>query len=119
MDTGPIKKSINEIFERKRAAVLAIAKNEAALALQEFQQNQPATPGAIGKYWTNRTAQAAARVYADAYIDDEVVAWFIAHGVFYGVFLELANDRMRAALKPIIEAHLEPFKKKVEQLYAD
>jgi len=119
LDTNTVKREISNIFERRRAQVLALSKMEAAKALQEFQANQPATPNSPGKYWINRTAQAAARVFSDAEFTEDGVRWFMAHGVYYGVYFELCNNRQHAALYPIITAHLKEFMWKIGELYKD
>jgi hypothetical protein len=119
MDVEPIKKEVEEIFKRRQAAILAMCKYEAASALQEFQVNQPASPDTPGKYWFNRTAQAAARVFADGELTEDGARWFMAHGVLYGVYLELSNNRAHEALRPIIEARLKEFMWKIGELYKD
>jgi uncharacterized protein (DUF2336 family) len=110
-------RNIASIYERRRAAVYALCLSYAARALNKFRADQPAVPGTAGKYWNNQTGQAAARVFANAAMEENVLSWFMAHAVQYGVYLELANDRKHEALRPIIQEFIEPFTKDLRELY--
>jgi hypothetical protein len=56
-------------------------------------------------------------MFSNAFIDGNDVGWFLSHGVQYGVYLELANDRQNEAIRPIIRELLPQFKKDVEELF--
>jgi hypothetical protein len=56
-------------------------------------------------------------VFSNAFKDDNIIGWYIAHGVEYGVYLELANDGAHQALRPIVEEFMSPFFKDVKSLY--
>lgn len=55
------------------------------------------------KNWTDRTSQAVDRMFSSAFIDKDEIGFFLSHGVFYGVYLELANDRKYEIIRPVIE----------------
>ncbi len=112
-DVGRVSRRIRSIYERRRLAVYALSLSYAARALNYFRQNQD-----DNAYWTNRTHPGAMdRVFADAQIEGDIVSWFIAHGVDYGIYLELANNRQNEALRPTIVHFFDDFKKDLESLY--
>lgn len=92
--------AIENIYRRKVAALYAESKRLAQQAVQELQSNQ-----ANNAYWNNQTYQALERIFADAFQDADAVGFFVAHGVEYGVWLEIANDRQHEALRPIVEKY--------------
>jgi len=125
-----VSRNLDIIFARKKAAVLALCLEYAALILEEFRKQQVVGPGGgswidrfngqgVGEYWNNQTENAARMVFSDAFMDDEEVGFYIAHMVEYGVYLELANDRRHEALRPLIEEFYPRFRKDLEAIYAD
>lgn len=107
------------IYQRRRAAVYALCLGFAGYALAKFREEQPAIFAASGEYWTNQTTVAAQMVFSDAFSEGDAVGWFLAHGVEYGVYLELANDRQNEALRPIVEEFFPKFMQQVRAIYAD
>jgi hypothetical protein len=106
------KNKINSIYERRRAALYALSLSYAAQALNNFRRDQ-----ANNDYWTNQTSIAFNSVFADAFIDRNVVGWFLAHGVEYGVYLELSNDGQNAGIRLNVEALAQDFLDDVNKLY--
>lgn len=102
-DVERVKKSIGDIFERRRVAVYALCLAYAGYALRNFQARQPATVGSRGRYWVNRTGQAAARMFTRAGKSGSVLWWRMSHGVPYGIYLERANNRRNQAIMPTVE----------------
>jgi len=80
----------------------ALNRYYATLVLNYFLSVQPPIINARGKYWFNWTAQAAARMFADIFEEGKDMGFFLAHGVDYGVYLTLCNDRRHDALWPIV-----------------
>ncbi len=111
-DTRRVSKKIKTIYERRKLAVYALSLSYAARALNYFRQNQDSNA-----YWSNRTYQARDRVFSNAQIEGDIVSWFIAHGVDYGIYLELANNRLHEALRPTIVHFFADFKKDLEKLF--
>lgn len=111
-DVAKVKGNIGSIYERRRQAVYALSLNYAARALSAFRSAQSQE-----RFWKNQTKQALNRMFSDAQLTDNVVSWFMAHGVSYGVYLELANDRQHEALRPIIAALFPRFKRDLDQIY--
>jgi len=109
-----VKKRTESLFERKRAALYALSLRYAAEALNDFRKKQ-----AQNAYWTNRTGTARDLVFSDAYLEETEVGWFIAHGVEYGVYLELANNGRYEALRPTIKEFAKPFFNDAKKLYKD
>ena len=87
------------------------------MAIQYFISVQKTGIGNPGKYWHNQTEQAAARVFAKAFRDGKDFGWFIAHGVDYGVYLTLANDRKHDGLTPIIKRYAGRYFNDVKKLF--
>ena len=111
-DIKKVSQNIIKIYARKEAAAFALASSFAIKSLNLFRQNQSG-----GKYWENKTQQAFNRVFANAFKDSAGLGFFIAHGVDYGVYLELANDRKHAALEPITSEMAVRFIKELKILY--
>ena len=109
---------LKEIYQKKRAALYSLCLAFAGAALSEFRSRQPGGSGVTGEFWTNQTSVAADSVFSDAFVDKDDVGWFLAHGVEYGVYLELANDRQHEALRPIVEAMFPKFMDAVRSVYA-
>jgi hypothetical protein len=103
---------IDSFFDRKIAALYAEAQRLAAEALAELQGQQR-----DNQFWNNETFQALQRLFADAFQDDDAVGFFLAHGVEYGVYLELANNRQNEALRPMIEKYALKFKLFAQELF--
>jgi len=114
-----VKKNIAAIYERRRAACYALSLAYAADALDWFYDLQPARPNSQGAFWFNRTAQAALRMVADAFKRGENVGWLFGHGVDYGVYLELANDRQNEAIAPLIRHFAGQFFIDARELFID
>lgn len=111
-----VGQNIANIFERKKAAAVALCLYYAGLILAEFRKRQGDAVGQ-GEYWDNRTTSAARSVFSDGIVDDEEIGFFIAHLVEYGVYLEIANDRAHEALRPLIEEFYPQFKKDLDEVY--
>lgn len=104
--------NVASIYERKVAALYAEAKRLAEEALQEMQTEQ-----ANNEFWDNQTRQAMLQLFSDAFLDADSVGFFLAHGVEYGVYLELANDRQNAILVPTIDRFALKFKLFAQELF--
>ena len=114
--TAKVKLTIEEIYARKKIAAYALCLHYSALALQYFRKRQSGR----GLYWTNRTHLAADTVFSGAFKEEgEIVGWFMAHTLQYGVYLEKANNEKHAALNPIVN-HFQPyFMYHMREIYAD
>ena len=111
-----VSRNIAAIYERKRAAVYALSVYYAGLVLAEFRKRQL---GGTGYYWSNKTFSAGNTVFSDAFQEGDTIGFFLAHAVEYGVYLEMANDRVHAALRPLIEEFFPKFKADLEKIYVD
>lgn len=113
-DVNQVQRNIHSIYNRRRAALFALALRYAGLALQFFRQQQ-----ATGKYWENQTNTAMNAMFSDAFISGDVVGWFMAHGVQYGVYLETANDRQNEAIRPVLAMFSPRFIRDARKLFGD
>ena len=82
---------------RNVIASIALCRYYSARALELFRRFQ-----GFNGFWNNQTANAYNGVFSNSFAEDNEIGFFIAHGVEYGVFLELANDRKHEALWPVI-----------------
>jgi hypothetical protein len=108
-----VKNNIRSIQQRQLTAAFAVFQLYAVLILNEFNQRQ-----AGNEFWQNRTFQAMSAVFANAFKDQNSIGLFIAHGVDYGVYLELANDRRYEALRPLIKKYFPIVRAALQTLVA-
>lgn len=108
-----VNNNITSIVQRKRAAIFALCLYYAGLALNYFRAQQ-----ANGAYWANRTGQARDRVFSGPISENDVLGWFLAHGVRYGIYLELTNDGQNAALEPVVGIFAKQFLSDVKRIIA-
>lgn len=107
-----VKKNTEEAFLRKKAAAFALAQSASVQAISLFRKEQ-----AKERFWENQTFQAFNRVFSNAFIDADGLGFFIAHGVDYGVYLELANNRRNNALRPIAKLQGIKFLRALKAVY--
>lgn len=112
MSLKTIGAATEAIFQRKIAALYAESKRLSAEAVDEMQQKQEGN-----QFWNNQTRQALLRLFGDAFLDKDAVGFFLAHGVEYGVYLELANNRQNAILVPTIGKYALKLKLFAQELF--
>ena len=111
-DIVKIRANIDALYDRTKAAVYALCKQYAGLALQRFRQKQ-----ARDAYWNNQTNTAYNTVFSDAELTREYCEFFLAQSVEYGVYLELANDRKHEAIRPTVMAFYSRFMRDLEKIF--
>jgi hypothetical protein len=104
--------NIRGTFERKVATTYALCLEYAARAEAYFKNEQ-----AGNRWWTNRSGQARDRMHGGAEKSALFLSWFLAHGVQYGTYLELANDGRYQAIRPVINYFLPEFKKDLMRIW--
>ena len=116
MNEDKVAENVNKIFEKRKKAVIALCRYYAKLVIQDFKDLQNSN-----YYWENQSFFARDLMFAKQFVEDDkqVVGFFMAHGVSYGVYLELANDRKYAALKPTIDKFLPQFKEDLKKIYGN
>lgn len=77
-------------------ALYALAQGVALEALNSAKESAP---------WNDQTTSARRLLFAEAFQEDKAVGFFVAHGVQYGVYLELSNDRKNEILRPTVEEY--------------
>ncbi|MHB9293845.1 hypothetical protein Holit_02964 [Hollandina sp. SP2] len=110
--------NINDSYDRRRIAVLALCKKYAELGKQTAQERQGLEQGQ-GGVWTNRTSLAVKGIRGFTEQTEEYAAWGIKHTVEYGKHLELANNRRYAVLEPTVRGLRDDFMEEVGGIYAD
>lgn len=110
-EIAALKGEITAIYARKKNAVYALCLYYAGLTLQRFRQKQ-----AEEKFWHNRTNVAYNTVFSDAELTKEFCGFFLTHTVEYGIFLELANNRIHESLVPTVMAFYSRFMRDLEEI---
>ena len=87
-------KGIVAVDKKAQAAVEMYAKNQAKKLESYAKKNAP---------WTDRTGMARKSLRADTSKLDNGIRITLAHGVDYGLWLELAHEKRFAIVKPTIE----------------
>lgn len=106
-----------ELLVRRVATLEALNRYYAVEVINYFLSKQPPKINTPGDYWHNRLAVAATKVFARAFNEGKDFGWFIAHGVDYGVFLELANNRKHAALWPVVQKFARQYLEDVKKIF--
>ncbi|MEX0975040.1 MAG: hypothetical protein WD024_06830 [Bacillota bacterium] len=99
--------------DRRRAAIVALAKNYAGTLEARAKQNAS---------WTDRTGNARNGLFGAVQVSGikaDTVVIRLAHSMDYGPFLELANDGKYAILKPTLDAAVPEIYKAYERLWKD
>lgn len=112
LSVSEISDNIKAIYDRKRAAVVALCNFYATKAVKIFNDNQKNSA-----YWNNQTFQAKNNVFGGDIDEKDFVGFFLAHGKEYGIYLELSDDRKNEALRPIINSLWADFKKDLQEIY--
>lgn len=111
-DIKKVKRQIKKIYNRKKRAALAVCLLYAARAKERILQLQ-----GMNRFWTNQTGVAKNLIFEGVIKTKKEFGWFVAHGVEYGIYLELANDRKHAVLLPTIVRFYNRFIEAVEKIY--
>lgn len=110
---------VNAVWIKQRAKLTALNLYYASLVINYFRQVQPSGVDTKGKFWRNQSGQAAVRMFSGHVETKYDLGWFISHGVDYGIWLTLANDRKHDALWPIIKRYAGRYLRDVEKLFSD
>lgn len=120
LGVGTVMQNIaNAVWVKQRAKLTALNMYYATLVINYFNQVQPSGINRSGKFWTNRSGQAAVRMFANAFESQYELGFFIAHGVDYGIWLTLANDRKHDALTPCIQRFVGRYLRDVQKIFSD
>lgn len=93
-DTSSLKKNINKMSVKLGAVILMYSATKASELQAKMKVNRP---------WTDRTGMAKATLNAKvSQPSQNVVRITLAHGVDYGVWLELAHEKNYAIIAPTI-----------------
>lgn len=93
MDASGLEKGI-EAFESKADAAIRLYADTSALKLQNYAREH--------RRWTDRTGQARQRLTGDVLTVTGGYKLRLAHGVDYGVWLELAHEKRFAIIPETI-----------------
>ena len=119
--------NIKKIIEQRKVKLYALSLSYAGKAINIFRQRQAggnskndfrqSQVGSNGAFWANQTDQALKKMFSNAFIDGNEIGFFMSHGVEYGVYLELANDRQNESIRPIMLELAPEFFKAVKEIF--
>lgn len=93
--SSSLSSGLDKMGEKLGAVVLMYAATKAVELEAKMKQNRP---------WTDRTGMAKATLNTKvSQPDDHTVRITLAHGVEYGIWLELANQKNYAIIGPTID----------------
>ncbi len=93
IDIASLKDGFLSLPETARKAIIAYGNTSAAKIESEAKKNRP---------WTDRTAQARQRLHGECLQIPIGIRIVLAHGVDYGIFLELSNEKQYAIVYPTL-----------------
>lgn len=106
--------NIESIMGRKILAAVALCHLYAGLSLQAFRVAQ-----AQDEFWTNQTNMAYNTVFSGVVLTEQFVGFYLAHLMEYGVYLEMANNRLHESLRPIVTGLVDKFVEDVKKTFGD
>lgn len=94
-NSSTLKKNLDKMTTKLGAVVLMYSATKASEIQSKMQQNRP---------WTDRTGKAKATLSAKVSRPSEtLIRTTLAHGVDYGIWLELAHEKNYAIIAPTID----------------
>ena len=104
MNEKAVAQNIKLIYDRRRGALYALCLKYAGAAINKFRADQRG-----GRFWNNQSGAARDLMFSNAFVEGDVIGWFMAHAVEYGPYLELANNGKYQAIRPIMNEFIVPF----------
>ena len=92
-DFSELYENLGKFPSQLEKALMQYAKTAAAKLRGQAVRDRP---------WTDRTAQARQRLHTDVKRIDTGIRIILAHGVSYGVYLELAHEKRYAVIYPTL-----------------
>lgn len=94
-DSSKLGQNMEKFAQKIGAAVLVFANTKAVKLQATMKRNRP---------WTDRTGMAKATLRTTVTRPNEnTIRITLAHGVSYGIWLELAHEKRFAIIKPTLE----------------
>ena len=120
MDISGVKQKIKAAYGRIEVSLYALCVYYAGMAINYFHSVQPAKTNSPGLFWHNKSGVAALKMFTEAIRNTgNWYGWKMGHGVQYGTYLELANDRRHEAIRPVIERFAGRFIADARSLFKD
>ena len=89
-----LKKNLDKMSVKLGAVVLMYAATKASELQAKMKTNRP---------WTDRTGRAKQSLNSSWKWVGDVARVELSHGVYYGIYLELCNEKRYAIIKPTID----------------
>lgn len=94
MNNEGLEDGLEAFSQRAMATVKMFAETQAKVLEKDAKEQAK---------WTDRTGHARARLTGYTEEEENKIRIVLSHGVDYGIWLELANEKRYAIVKPIIE----------------
>lgn len=111
LDASSLVEGLNNFMTRSQAALQMYAETAALKLQNDARDNAP---------WTDRTGHARQRLTGTSLVVANGYKLRLAHGVDYGIWLELAHEKRFAIIQPTILADsgeiMEGFQRLLERL---
>jgi hypothetical protein len=104
-----VKRNMAIYGMKVKQAVVAVANYFAPILETYSKQNAG---------WEDRTGNARQSLHAFVQVlSNDVVELYLAHGVFYGLFLEVRWSGKYSIIWPTLQAHLEDIRKMLQEIF--
>lgn len=109
-EDNDLNDGLSQMDKKALAAVKMYATTKAPVLTSKMQIDRP---------WTDRSNMAKTRLSTSvSTVGDSVVRLTLAHGVWYGIYLELAHGRKYAIIKPTIDKESPGIMKDMNRLFS-
>ncbi len=98
------------VIDRKTAGMYALLEDWAGTLEGYAKENAP---------WTDRTANARQGLNGGVDAYDNHFVLYLAHGVEYGIWLEIAHGGNYAIIRPTFDAHMGRIRDTVHEYWSD
>lgn len=97
--------------------------NKVPFAIQMYLNTRASTIKSemkVDRPWTDRTNMAKARLDAkSSMVGDNIGRITLSHGVWYGIYLELAHEKKYAVIKPTIDKNEPKIISEISDIFSD
>lgn len=108
VNANALIKTLQQAYETKTQAAVRMYAMQGAQKFENYAK--------INRQWTDRTGRARQSLKGYIETTPNVTYINIAHGVYYGIYLELCNERKYAILQKTVDANAQEVLQGFEEL---
>ena len=108
LENSDLNRNLNLLAAKTAAGTIAYAQTFAEDIRFYAKHNRP---------WTDRTGMAKATLNTTVTYSGDKIRITLAHGVFYGKYLEWCNNRKYAIIKPTLEHYEKKIMRKFQNFF--